>query len=77
MVLLAQNAVQICAARARIEERQDVARPHLSMSVFVENLVDMIHGALFAAVSEALADRLNDVRPDATSAAAPESVPTS
>ncbi|HVJ95753.1 MAG TPA: helix-turn-helix domain-containing protein [Acidimicrobiia bacterium] len=77
MVLLAQNAVQICAARARIEERQDVARPHLSMSVFVENLVDMIHGALFAPVSEALAERLNDVRPDATAAAVPERIPTS
>jgi hypothetical protein len=59
MVLLAQNAVQICAGRARIEERQDVARPHLAMSVFVENLVDMIHGALFAPVSDALANRIN------------------
>lgn len=77
MVLLAQNAVQICAARARIEERQDVARPHLAMSVFVENLVDMVQGALFAPVSEALS---NQLQVGTSSAAVPtpaESVPTS
>jgi AcrR family transcriptional regulator len=74
MVLLAQNAVQICAARARIEERQDVARPHLAMTVFVENLVDMVYGALFAPMSEALTRRLADPAPVS---AAHESVATS
>jgi AcrR family transcriptional regulator len=77
MVLLAQNAVQICAARARIEERQDVARPHLAMSVFVENLVDMVQGALFAPVSDALANRMSRVASTAAAVPAPESIPTS
>lgn len=77
MVLLAQNAVQICAARARIEERQDVARPHLSMAVFVENLVDMIQGALFAPVSEALESRMNGLGSPAATPAPAEIASTS
>jgi AcrR family transcriptional regulator len=58
MMLLAQNAVQICAARARLEESQDIARTRLTNAAFVENLVDMIQGALFAPVSAALTGRL-------------------
>lgn len=58
MFALASNSVQICADRVRIEEEQETARQHVPIEVFVENLVDMIYGALFAPVSAAAATAL-------------------
>jgi AcrR family transcriptional regulator len=59
IVVLVQSAVQICADRARIaDEDAAVARRALPMGAFTENLVDMIHGALFAPVSAATAAAL-------------------
>jgi len=60
MFALASNSVHICADRVRIEERPEIARQHVPIDVFVENLVDMIHGALFAPVSPAAAAALAD-----------------
>jgi AcrR family transcriptional regulator len=51
MVVLAQFAVHLCADRARLEDAPDESRPHASSDLFVENLVDMVTGALFAPVS--------------------------
>jgi AcrR family transcriptional regulator len=58
MFALASNSVQICADRARIEEQPEIARQHVPIDVFVENLVDMIGGALFAPVSQVAATAL-------------------
>jgi AcrR family transcriptional regulator len=50
MVVLAQFAVHLCADRARLEDAGE-RRPHASSDLFVENLVDMVTGALFAPIS--------------------------
>jgi AcrR family transcriptional regulator len=55
MMVLAQNAVHICADRARLEDDPAVSRRYVPSEVFVENLVDMTVGALFAPVSTTLA----------------------
>jgi hypothetical protein len=47
------------------------------MSVFVENLVDMVQGALFAPVSDALSNRLKGGTSTPAAPAPAESVPTS
>jgi AcrR family transcriptional regulator len=59
MFALASNSVQICADRARIEDEREMVRQHVPIAVFVENLVDMIHGALFAPVSAAATTALD------------------
>jgi AcrR family transcriptional regulator len=48
MVVLAQSTVHICGDRARLEDAGDRSRKHVSNEVFVENLIDMVAGALFA-----------------------------
>ena len=58
MVLVAQTAVQLSAVRARAEDGEDAARA-LPMDVFVENLVDMCHAALFGPMSDATARTLD------------------
>jgi AcrR family transcriptional regulator len=49
MLVLAQCTVHICADRARLRDSAD-SRPHVPSDVFVENLIDMVSGALFAPV---------------------------
>jgi AcrR family transcriptional regulator len=51
IVALAQIAVHMCANRARLEDDPEGSRAHVPGDVFVENLVDMVTGALFAPVS--------------------------
>ena len=51
MVVLAQFAVHLCADRARLEDAPGDRRRHAPNELFVENLVDMVTGALFAPVS--------------------------
>jgi AcrR family transcriptional regulator len=48
IVAMAQIAVHMCADRARLEDEPDGSRRHVPGPVFVENLVDMVTGALFA-----------------------------
>jgi AcrR family transcriptional regulator len=48
MVVLAQSTVHICADRARLEDAGERSRKYVSNEVFVENLIDMVTGALFA-----------------------------
>jgi AcrR family transcriptional regulator len=48
IVALAQVAVHMCADRARLEDAPGDSRRHVDGPVFVENLVDMVTGALFA-----------------------------
>jgi AcrR family transcriptional regulator len=50
MIVLAQSAVHLCADRARLEDAPCDRRTHAPTELFVENLVDMITGALFAPV---------------------------
>jgi AcrR family transcriptional regulator len=52
MVVLAQCTVHICADRARLVDSPEASRPHVSSEVFVENLIDMVTGALFAPANE-------------------------
>lgn len=51
MVILAQFAVHLCADRARLEDSAGLSRAHAPREMFVENLVDMVNGALFAPVA--------------------------
>ena len=48
IVALAQIAVHMCADRARLEDGPGDSRAHVTSDVFIENLVDMVTGALFA-----------------------------
>jgi AcrR family transcriptional regulator len=48
LVTLAQTSLHMCADRSRLEDDETRSRPHLPGPVFVENLVDMVCGALFA-----------------------------
>jgi AcrR family transcriptional regulator len=41
----------ICADRARVEDADDTGREHLALDRWIDNLMDMAHGALFAPVS--------------------------
>ncbi|HEY3724409.1 MAG TPA: TetR family transcriptional regulator [Acidimicrobiia bacterium] len=50
MVVLAQFAVHLCADRARLEDAPGDRRTHAPRELFVENLTDMVTGALFAPV---------------------------
>ncbi len=62
MVLVAQIVVRSGADRARlIEEHEDGARIS-SDEFFVENLIDMVHGGLFAPVSERAAAEIADAQ---------------
>jgi hypothetical protein len=51
IVALAQISVHMCADRARLEDDPGESRAHVPGDVFVENLVDMVTGALFAPLS--------------------------
>ncbi len=51
MVVLAQFAVHLCADRARLEDSPAESRAHAPTDLFVENLIDMVNGALFAPVA--------------------------
>ena len=51
IVALAQIAVHMCADRARLEDNPKGSRAHVAGDLFVENLVDMVTGALFAPLS--------------------------
>lgn len=51
MVVLAQFAVHLCADRARLEDSPGARRAHAPSELFVENLIDMVNGALFAPVA--------------------------
>jgi AcrR family transcriptional regulator len=55
MVVLAQFAVHLCADRARLEDSAGAGREHAPREMFVENLVDMVNGALFAPVAPQIA----------------------
>jgi AcrR family transcriptional regulator len=59
MVVLAQCTVHICGDRARLLESPEVSRKSVSNDVFVENLVDMVCGALFAPTGSAHTTRLS------------------
>ncbi len=50
MIVLAQCAVHICADRARLENDPSFSRKHVSGPDFIENLVDMLVGAVLAPV---------------------------
>ena len=50
MIVLAQSAVHLCADRARLEDAPGDRRTYAPNELFVENLVDMVTGALFAPV---------------------------
>jgi len=56
-VALAQIAVHMCADRARLEDDPTRAAATSRIAAFVENLVDMVTGALFAPLSAASRDR--------------------
>jgi AcrR family transcriptional regulator len=60
IVALAQIAVHMCADRARLEDDPAGSRTHVSGDVFVENLVDMVTGALFAPLSASAQRALGD-----------------
>jgi AcrR family transcriptional regulator len=51
IVTLAQMSLHLCADRARVEDDPTGTRTHVPGDVFVENLVDMVFGALFAALT--------------------------
>jgi AcrR family transcriptional regulator len=48
IVTLAQTSLHLCADRSRVEDDETGTRVHLPGPMFVENLVDMVWGALFA-----------------------------
>lgn len=58
MVLAAQAMVHLCADRARLVDDPERVRSAVSDEVFLENLVDMIVGALFAPMDTSTAARL-------------------
>jgi hypothetical protein len=53
LIVLAQSSVQSAADYARMQDNPSESRRHLKPRAFVENLIDMRTGALFAPVSEA------------------------
>lgn len=55
MILSAQLMVHVCAARARVIDDPEQAAAAVPDSVFLENLIDMILGALTAPVGAATA----------------------
>jgi AcrR family transcriptional regulator len=60
IVALAQISVHMCADRARLEDDPEESRRHVAGDVFVENLVDMVTGALFAPLSAPAQRSLGD-----------------
>ena len=48
ILTLAQTSLHLCADRSRLEDDESGARAHLPGPQFVENLIDMVCGALFA-----------------------------
>jgi AcrR family transcriptional regulator len=60
IVALAQISVHMCADRARLEDDPEESRTHVPGDVFVENLVDMVSGALFAPLSAPAQRSLGD-----------------
>jgi AcrR family transcriptional regulator len=60
IVALAQISVHMCADRARLEDDPGGSRTHVPGDVFVENLVDMVTGALFAPLSAPATRSLGD-----------------
>jgi hypothetical protein len=60
IVALAQISVHMCADRARLEDDPEESRTHVPGGVFVENLVDMVTGALFAPLSATVQRALGD-----------------
>ncbi len=60
IVALAQISVHMCADRARLEDSPQESRTHVPGDVFVENLVDMVTGALFAPLSAPAKRSLGD-----------------
>lgn len=56
MLVLAQCTVHLCADRARLVDSVE-SRPHVPSDVFVENLIDMVCGALFAPVDASISAR--------------------
>jgi AcrR family transcriptional regulator len=60
IVALAQISVHMCADRARLEDDPKGSRAHVPGDVFVENLVDMVTGALFAPLSTPAQRSLGD-----------------
>ena len=56
LVMLAQSSVHAAADYARMCDDPTESRRHLSAAAFIENLVDMTTGALFAPVSKPAAD---------------------
>jgi AcrR family transcriptional regulator len=60
IVALAQISVHMCADRARLEDSPQDSRTHVPGDVFVENLVDMVTGALFAPLSAPAKRALGD-----------------
>jgi AcrR family transcriptional regulator len=53
MMLAAQAMVHLCADRARLDDDPSRSPSSVSDAVFLQNLIDMIHGALFATPSAA------------------------
>jgi hypothetical protein len=56
LIVTAQSIIHFCADRARILDDADAARRHVGNRLFVDNLIDIIYGALFAPVSAAAAE---------------------
>jgi hypothetical protein len=52
IVTLAQTSLHLCADRSRVEDDPDGTRVHLPGTMFVENVVDMVCGAMFAPYTE-------------------------
>jgi AcrR family transcriptional regulator len=53
LIVLAQSSVHTAADYARLQDNPTDSRRHLKPNAFIENLIDMRTGALFAPVSEA------------------------
>jgi hypothetical protein len=48
IISVSQASLHLCADRARLEDAPEAGRRHLALDDFIENLVDMAHGALTA-----------------------------
>lgn len=55
LVTLAQTSLHLCADRSRVQDNETGARVHLPDAMFVENLVDMVCGALLAPYTPSVA----------------------
>jgi len=53
LIVLAQSSVYAAADYARLADNPAESRRHLKAKAFIENLIDMRTGALFAPVSAA------------------------